>query len=330
MMHRYGSPPRRRLLLRQLGAGALMATLGPVHLQAQTGRVVKLVVPTAPGGSVDSAGRLVADTLNRHGDVRYIVDNRAGAGGVIGLQSVAKSPPDGFTLVVGIAATLSVQPAVNTALPYDPVRDLSPIAVFAQGGLVIAVPSSSPCNTIKDLRALSAQVGELTFGTGGQGTFGHLTGELLKTELGVAMRHIPYRGSAPALTDLAGGQLNLAVIDAFSAAAQVQTGKIRILAIAGPNRHPTFPDVPTLSESGVPFQRGTWVGLFGPAGLPVAIVDRIATELKVQVEQAEFRSQLRTLGFVPLFLGPAEVTQMLKKEIEEWKRTAKNANLVMQ
>jgi tripartite-type tricarboxylate transporter receptor subunit TctC len=330
MLHDLGSPTLRRTALRRLAAGSLLATLSPAALWAQPGRVVKLVVPTAPGGSVDSAGRLLADTLSRNGDARYIVDNRAGAGGVIGLQSVAKSPADGLTLVVGIAATLSVQPAVNPTLPYDPVRDLSPIAVFAQGGLVIAVPANSPCHSIKDLKALSAQAGELTFGTGGQGTFGHLSGELLKTELGIPLRHIPYRGSAPALTDLAGGQLHMAVIDAFSASSQVQAGKIRILAIAGPNRHPTFPDVPTLTESGVPFQRGTWVGLFGPAGLPAPIVDRLAGELKAQVEQPEFRKQLHTLGFVPLFMGTAEVTLMLKKEIEEWKRTAKNANVSMQ
>lgn len=321
-------PLTRRALCTQLAAWGTLAALPPA-LRAQPAyatRVVKLVIPTAPGGSVDSIGRFLADSLTRPLGTTVIVENRAGAGGTIGVQSVVKSPPDGLTLVLGIAATMSVQPAVNT-LPFNPVRDLAPVAVFAQGGLVIAVPAASPAQTLKDLRALATKKGELAFGTGGQATFGHLTGELLKAEVGIPMRHIPYRGAAPAVTDLMAGLLDVAVVDAFSAAPHVQSGKVRILAIAGPNRHNSFPQVPTLSESGVPFTRGTWIGLFAPVGVPPEMLERLTGEIRNLSTQPEFRAQVQTLGFTPLFMPPADVSRMLAQEIEEWKRTAKTANL---
>lgn len=315
-----------------------LATLGTVGAltpslwaqQVYPARVIKLIIPTAPGGSVDSVGRLLADALSKPLGNNVIVDNRAGAGGTIGIQSVVKSPPDGQTLVLGIAATMSVQPAVNTTLPYNPQTDLAPVAVFAQGGLVVAVPASSAVQSVKDLRTLAAQKGELTFGTGGQATFGHLTGEVLKAELGIPMRHIPYRGASPAVTDLVGGLLDFAVVDAFSAAPHVQSGKVRIIAIAGPNRHPSFPKVPTLSESGVPFNRGTWIGLFAPAGMPAGLVDRLSSEIKTLSANPEFRTHLHTLGFSPVFMGPGEVSRMLAEEVDAWKRTAKNANLKLE
>ncbi|WP_137922542.1 tripartite tricarboxylate transporter substrate binding protein [Hydrogenophaga sp. 2FB] len=328
MKSEVASPLTRRALCTRLAAWGTLAAMPPAlwAQPAYSSRVVKLVIPTAPGGSVDSIGRFLAESLTRPLGTTVIVENRAGAGGTIGIQSVVKSPPDGLTLVLGIAATMSVQPAVNT-LPYNPVKDLAPVAVFAQGGLVIAVPAASPAQNVKDLRALAAKKGELAFGSGGQATFGHLTGELLKSELAVPMRHIPYRGAAPAVTDLMAGLLDLAVVDAFSAAPHVQSGKIRILAIAGPNRHNSFPQVPTLSESGVPFTRGTWIGLFAPAGVPQDMLDRLTGDIKNLSAQPEFRAQVQHLGFTPLFMPPTDVSRMLAQEIEEWKRTAKTANL---
>jgi len=307
----------------------LAATAACPIARAQTGasRTVRIVVPTAPGGSVDSAARLLADALNKTDTERFIVENRAGAGGAIGIQSVAKSPADGQTLVLGIAATISVQPAVNAALPYQPLKDLAPIAVFAQGGLVVAVESSSPCHRIGDFRTLARQKQELTFGTGGQGTFGHLTGEVLKASLSVPMRHIPYRGSAPAVVDLMGGLLDFCVVDAFSTAPYVQSGKARPLAIAGPGRHPMFPQVFTLSESGVPFQQGTWLGLFAPAQTSPTRVHDLSQRIEALTTSSDFRKHLDTLGFVPTYAGPQDVREMVAREIEAWRRIAQAANV---
>lgn len=318
----------RRTWFKQAGALAAAVTFVPV-VQAQpgTGKVVKIVVPTAPGGSVDSTARMLADALNKVQNERFIVENRAGAGGAIGVQSVVKSAPDGQTLVLGIAATISVQTAVNPNLQYNPLKDLAPIAVFAQGGLVVAVAANSPCRTIKDLIPLAKERQELTFGTGGQGTFGHLTGEVLKSELGVPMRHIPYRGSAPAVTDLIGGQLDFCVVDAFSMAPHVQAGKARILATASPVRHPTFPQVPTLSESGVPFNQGTWLGLFAPAEVNQEVVKNLSKTIETLSASADFRKHLNQLGFIPLYLGPQETQKLVSTDIEAWKRIAKNANV---
>ncbi len=288
---------------------------------------MKIVVPTAPGGSVDSSARMLADALNKVQNDRFIVENRAGAGGAIGVQSVVKSQPDGQTLVLGIAATISVQTAVNPNLQYNPLKDLAPIAVFAQGGLVVAVAANSPCRTIKDLIPLAKEKQELTFGTGGQGTFGHLTGEILKAELGVPMRHIPYRGSAPAVTDLIGGQLDFCVVDAFSMAPHVQAGKARVLATAAPMRHPTFPQVPTLSESGVPFHQGTWLGLFAPAEVNPEVVRSLSKTIETLAASPDFRKHLNQLGFIPAYLGPQETQKLVSADIDAWKRIVKSANV---
>lgn len=319
---------QRRTWCKQASALAAASVFLPsAGAQTVSQKVVKIVVPTAPGGSVDSSARLLADALNRVQSDRFIVENRAGAGGAIGVQSVVKSPPDGQTLVLGISATISVQPAVNPNLSYNPLKDLTPIAVFAQGGLVVVVAANSPCLAIKDLAALAREKQGVTFGTGGQGTFGHLTGEVLKAELGVPMRHIPYRGSAPAVTDLIGGQLDFCVVDAFSIAPHVQSGKARVLATASPVRHPTFPQVPTLQESGIPFKQGTWLGLFGPAAVSPEAVKSLSKTIEGLAASADFRSHLNALGFIPLYLGPQETQKLVGSDLEAWKRIVKSSNV---
>lgn len=320
---------RRATLARLAALGAApFAFSAPAHaLAPYPSRTIKLVVPTAPGGSVDSAGRRLADALAKPLGTSIVVDNKAGAGGAIGIDAVVKSPADGYTLVLGIAATLSVQPAVRANLPYNAARDLVPVAVFAQGGLVIALPADSPVRTIKDLRALAARKGDLSFGSGGQATFGHLTGEVVGSALGIPLRHIPYRGAAPAVADLAGGLLDFAVVDAFSAAPHVQSGKLRILATAGPTRHVTFPDVPTLGEAGIPFERGTWIGLFAPGATPPAIVAQLSAAVQAQAADPVFRADIAKLGFTPVFMPSQDVAKLLAQEIEAWKADAQRAKI---
>lgn len=319
----HGIPRRAALAL----FAALAAPGAALARAAYPSAVIKLVVPTAAGGSVDSTGRLLAEALAKPLAAKIVVENRAGAGGLIGIESVVKSPADGHTLALGIAATLAVQPAVRAHLPYDTARDLAPVAVFAQGGLVIAVPAHSPVHTVQDLRALAQAKGDLSFGTGGQATFGHLAGEVLGQSLGVTMRHIPYRGAAPAVADLVGGQLDLAIPDAFSAAPHVQSGRLRVIAIAGPSRHPTFPQVPTLTEAGVPFDRGTWIGLFAPAGVPAPVLAQLSAALRQLSDTREFQDGLTQLGFTPVFIGPDGVRDMLARETAAWQRVARQSRI---
>ena len=310
-----------------LGFGAAATAGAAPAASSYPSRPIKLVVPTAPGGSVDSAGRRLADALAKPLGTSLVVDNKAGAGGAIGIDAVVKSPADGYTLVLGIAATLSVQPAVRANLPYNASRDLVPVAVFAQGGLVLAVPGDSPVRGVKDLRALAARKGDLSFGSGGLATFGHLTGEVVGSALGIPMRHIPYRGAAPAVADLAGGLLDLAVVDAFSAAPHVQSGKLRVIATAGPGRHVTFPDVPTLGEAGIPFERGTWIGLFAPGATPPAIVAQLGAAVQAQAADPVFRADIAKLGFAPVFMNSQQVASLLAQEIEAWKADARRAQI---
>ncbi|WP_342132572.1 Bug family tripartite tricarboxylate transporter substrate binding protein [Hydrogenophaga sp. OTU3427] len=318
------------MLSATLASAGALGVVSTASAQAYPSGIVKLVIPSAPGGSIDASGRLIADALSRQLGTRVIVDNKAGAGGVIGIDNAAKSPADGYTLVIGIAATLGVQPAVKKTMPYDTARDIAPIGVFAQGGLVMAVPVASAVKTIQDFKVLSAGKGELKFGTGGQATFGHLTGEVMKAGLGVPMRHVPYKGSGPAVTDLAGGLLDFVISDAFSATPYVQSGKIRVIATAGPTRHVTFPDVPTLSESGLPFERGTWVGLFAPAGVPAPVMAKLTSSFDAITADAQFKTDLRKLGFTPVAVKANESKAMLLKDIDAWKQVATAAGLQMQ
>lgn len=318
---------RRRALAGALAALAAANATARDSAPAYPSGVIRIVVPTSAGGSVDSTGRLLAEALAKPLAAKIVVENKAGAGGLIGIDSVIKSPADGHTLALGIAATLSVQPAVRSQLPYSATRDLAPIAVFAQGGLVIAVPASSPVHTVQDLKALAKTRGELSFGTGGQATFGHLTGEVIAHALGIGMRHIPYRGAAPAVTDLAGGLLDVAIPDAFSAAPQVQAGKLRVIAIAGPDRHPTFAQVPTLAESGIPFDRGTWLGLFAPAATPAPVLEQLTAALRQLSASREFQDSVARLGFTPVFIAPDAVRQMLAREIAAWQAVARQAHI---
>ena len=316
--------------LKKTVIGLVAASL-PLIATAQPGypaSPIKLIAPTQPGGSIDAISRLLAESFQEAFKQTVVVENKGGAGGAIGTDYVAKARPDGYTLLTGLAATHSVQPALGVKLPYDPLTSFAPVALFAQGALVVAVNAASPVERVSDLNAWAKKLGRpLNFGTGGQATFGHLTGEAIRASTGLPLTHIPYRGSAPAATELAAGLLDLAVIDALSASQFVASGKVRLLAAAGPVRNPSFPNVPTLREQGLPFDLGTWVGLFAPAGTPPEVVDRLAAAVDRAIQTPAFADRVRALGLNPVFSGPQPFAAQLRKDYEGWRHIVQTTGI---
>ena len=264
----------RLMLALPLVLTAMLAAPHVVRAQAYPSKPIRLVVPYAAGGGTDFVGRAIADKLSAAFGQAIVVDNRAGANGVIGSEIVAKAVADGYTLLIGAAGTLVVAPHLGT-LPFDPQKDLAPVTNLATSPFLVAVNPMVAADTIAELIALAkASPGKLSFGSSGTGGAPHLATELFKSLAGVAMLHVPYKGLSPALTDLLGGQIQVLFIDIGLAIPYVKSGKIKALAVTGTSRSNVLPEVPTVAESGVPGYDGrTWYGLFAPAGTPAAIIE---------------------------------------------------------
>jgi len=273
------------------------------------------VVPYAAGGPVDLSARLIAPKLQQALGQPVIVENKAGAGGNIGADFVAKSAPDGYTLVIGAIATHAINPALYKNLPYDPVRDFRHIALLVQVPNVLVVNNDLPARTVADLVALAKrQPGKLDFASGSTGSTGHLAGELFKQLTGTYMVHIPYKGSAPAVSDLLAGRVALMFDNLASALPNIQAGKVRALAVTTVHRSTFLPDLPTLDESGLKgFDMTTWWGLMAPAKTPQPIVDRLAIEAMKAVD--ELQDRWRAMGSErPSVRTPAEFTAFVERE----------------
>jgi len=273
------------------------------------------VVPYAAGGPVDLSARLIAPKLQQALGQPVIVENKAGAGGNIGADFVAKSAPDGYTLVIGAIATHAINPALYKNLPYDPVRDFRHIALLVQVPNVLVVNNDLPARTVADLVALAKrQPGKLDFASGSTGSTGHLAGELFKQLTGTYMVHIPYKGSAPAVSDLLAGRVALMFDNLASALPNIQAGKVRALAVTTVHRSTFLPDLPTLDESGLKgFDMTTWWGLMAPAKTPQPIVDRLAIEAMKAVD--ELKDRWRAMGSErPSVRTPAEFTAFVERE----------------
>lgn len=308
----------------------LLGSLASISVSAwaQNTKPIKIVVPFAPGGGNDVFARQMAKSLGELRSQSIIVENKPGAGGNLGTEQVVRSAADGATLLLGHSGTVAINPALYKQLKFDPRKDLAPVAMFASSALVLVVPASSSVKTVADLVALAkSQPGSLNFASSGSGTGGHLTGELFEQKSGVKINHIPYKGTAPGLTDLVGGQVQMMFSVIPPALALVKSGRLRAVAVTGNKRAPLMPDVPTIAESGVAglsgFESTLTYGLLAPHNTPDALVKELASQILKVAATAEFQSKLEVEGAVPLLGGPADYAGLIRKESAKWAEIVK-------
>jgi tripartite-type tricarboxylate transporter receptor subunit TctC len=297
----------------------------PADAQIYPSRTVKLVVPFPPGGSLDFTGRLIAQRLTELWGQPVVVENKPGAGGNIGADLVAKSPPDGYTILLGALSTHAVNPNLYKTMPYDAVKDFAPITLIAITPNVLVVNANSPVNNVKEFIAYTkANPGKLSFGSGSIGSGGHLAGELYKVETGTDAVHVPFKGGAPATQALLAGDTQFMFDNLANAMAQVKAGKLKALAVTTAERSKLAPELPTMAEAGLPgFDISTWYGLFGPAGMPVAIVAKWNTDVTKILTSPDVRAKLMADGAEPAPDTPEQFAQFIRRENAKYARIIK-------
>jgi tripartite-type tricarboxylate transporter receptor subunit TctC len=289
---------------------------------------IRLIVPFPPGGSNDILGRFIAQKMTERLGMQTIVDNRAGADGIIGTELASRSPADGHTLLI-VSTTYTMNPAVHPKLPYDPLKSLVPIAQIASGGNVIATHPSFPAKTAKDLIALAkAKPGHLRYASSGIGGFNHFGGELFNVMAGVKMIHIPYKGGGPSMLDVMTGQVEIVFGTLIQALPHIRSGKLKPLGVGSARRSPLLPDVPTVSESGVPGYDGSvWWGILGPAGIPAPIVTRLNTEISAILREPEMAKRLSAEAAEPTLGTPEAFGKLIVNDLAKWSRIAKQTGI---
>jgi tripartite-type tricarboxylate transporter receptor subunit TctC len=322
---------RRELLGFAAVAGASMLTrTAPGRAQALSGKQIRVVVPFPAGGPTDIVARPLAQMLGDGLNAVIMIDNRGGAGGSIGADAVAKSAPDGQTLLVGTVGTHAINPALYAKLPYDPVADFTALAMVAQAPVAVVVHPSQPVNNLADLVTLAKRMpGQLNYGSAGAGTPGHLTAEMFRSVSGINIQHVPYKGSAPAVTDVIGGQIQIMFDPLQSVLSNVQGGKLRALAVSGRTRSPVVPDVPTIAESGYEgFETTAWWGVFAPAKMPDVLVAALSAEIQRIAASDAFRSRLEPLGVTAVAgLAGAAFLEFQRDEISKWGKAVHDAGI---
>jgi tripartite-type tricarboxylate transporter receptor subunit TctC len=317
-----------RPLLRTL---ALAATFLAASASAQDWptKPIRLVVPFAPGGVTDTSARAVAEALSQRLGQPVIVENKPGASGNIGTDQVARSAPDGYTLVLGFDGTMVINPHVFKDMPFDTVRDFVPVTKLGDAGLLlVAHPSLGVKNLAEFLALAKTKPGPYPFGTSGTGGTPHLAGELLKLRTGVALQHIPYKGGGQAMTDVLGGQIPLVFTAIASAQQHVKSGKVIGLGVPSPKRSSSLPDVPTFIEAGLDgFEAVSWVGIFAPAKTPKAIVDKLQREIAAALQTPSVTARYAVLGIDPVGNTPEQFAEQVKKDLARWGEVVKSAGI---
>lgn len=311
----------------QRAALAALLTVFAFCVSAQTfpTKPIRLVVPFPAAGTTDILAREVGQRLSVTLGQPVVIDNRPGAAGNIGADLVAKSAPDGYTLLMGTVGTHAINASLYAKMPYDHVKDFVPVILVAGVPNVLEVNPALPVNSVADLIKLAkAKPGQINFASSGSGTSIHLSGELFKTMAGVDMTHVPYKGSAPAITDLMGGQVQVMFDNLPSSLQQIKAGKLRAIAVTSAKRSPALPDVPTIAESGLPgFEASSWFGLVAPAGTPPAIIARINADVNQWLQSSEAKEKLLAQGAVPAGGTPEQFAAHIRAETEKWAKVVK-------
>ena len=317
------------LVLFALAASALLSvTASDTAWALYPDRIIKIVVPFAPGGGTDVIARTLAREMAGNLGVSVVIENKPGAGTIIGTQAVAVSEPDGYTLLMGTFSH-AVNASLNSKLPYDPHRDFAPVALVARSFNIVVVNPKSPIKSIADLiAAAKADPEKLSYGTFGIGTSAHLAGELFKDMAKVNLTTVPYKGAAPAITDLIGGQIQVMFTTVASAASLIEAGQLRPLAVTSAERSPAFPQLPTVSEAGVPgYTAESWYGLFAPAKTPPDIIDRLNQSAALAVQSDAFRKLGVNEGLVMVAGPPQELDSYLRGEEARWRKVIEDAGI---
>ncbi len=317
-----------RLCATALGLAALVLPMGAALAQAAfPGKPIRLIVPFPPGGGTDMIARTVAQKVADQNKWNVIVDNRPGAGGNLGVDAAAKAPADGYTLVMGQTSNLAINPTLYPRLPYDPLKDLVPVALVSSSPIVMAAPANSPFKSYADVvAAAKGKPDAITLGFSGNGTVAHLAGELAENAADIKLRHIPYKGAAQAMTDLVGGQIDLYMSSVPTLLGQVRNGKLKVIAITSAKRSPQLPDVPTLAESGYKgFEAVTWFGILAPAGTPAPIVAQLNKAINAALQQPDVADKLRSEGGDVLGGTAEQFSTLLKAEVPRWAKIVKDS-----
>ncbi|MFM7571451.1 MAG: Bug family tripartite tricarboxylate transporter substrate binding protein [Betaproteobacteria bacterium] len=326
----HSATPRRGLLAAAVALGATLGlALPPAAAQTYPNRTVRVVVPYAAAGSTDSTARLVSQALSTRFGQQFVVENRPGAGGTIGHEAVAKAGADGYTLLFSAAGPLTVTPHTYPKLGYEPIRGFTPVKLIATAPLLLVVNPKLNFTTVADvIREARARPNGLSYGSFGNGSAAHLAGEYFKTLAGIELVHVPYKGSAPALTDLIAGQIDMMFDVLVTALPHARSGRLRPLAITSADRSALLPDVPTMQQAGVQgFDAGTWFGLLAPAGTDAAVVTRLSDALDQILEQPEIRSAIAQGGAVVASGSPSQFAAFFAAEFEKWGKIVRQAGI---
>jgi len=316
-------------MIRRIVAILALAFVAQASAQEYPTKPIKLIVPFPPAGGTDVLSRSISQSISNNTKWIIVIDNKPGAGGNIGLEQAAKSPPDGYTIAMGQTANLAVNPTLYSKIPFDPLKDFEPIALVSSQPLILVVSTASPWKSLKEfVDAAKASPGKLNMASSGNGTIGHIGGELFQRRAGIKMAHVPYKGAGPAVADLMGGSIDCFFGNTQAVGGLVTGGKLRPIATTSPKRLANFPDVPTVAELGYPgFEAATWSGLVAPAGTPRAIIDRLNAEANKALNNPEMKQRLYEDGSTPLGGSAKDFAEFIKTENVKWGTAVREAGI---